>query len=124
MKNDPKNQMQSGTTLPPGFDELEPFVAYWAGETNDIRWDRRARSSMPEIQQFYDAMLARADDAMTYLDQFPLDAMPEEASRLFRLLLSLAHASMAVEVHHQPRAAFSPFPHGMRVERGPWPHGG
>ena len=115
--------MQTNTSLPPGFGELEGFVAYWAGENNDIRWDRRARASMPEIRRFYDAMLARAEDALQYLEQFPLGEMPDDATLLLRLLLSLPHASMAVEIHHQPRAAYSPFPHGMNVERGPWPQG-
>ena len=49
--------MQTNKSLPPGFDELEDFVDYWAGETNDIRWDRRSKAAMPDIQRFYDAML-------------------------------------------------------------------
>ena len=115
--------MQTNKSLPPGFDELGDFVDYWAGETNDIRWDRRSKAAMPDIQRFYDAMLPRADEALTYLEQFPLAEMPADATRLFRLVLSLAHASMAVEMHHQPRARFSPFPHGMQIGRGPWPQG-
>ena len=59
-------------TLPAGFEELEPFVSYWARKTNDERWDQRSRSPMPDIQSFYDAMLARAEDAIAYLDQHPL----------------------------------------------------
>ncbi len=114
---------QSDALLPPGFGELEGFVAYWAGETNDIRWDRRSRAAMAEIRRFYDAMLPRGEDAMKYLEKFPLAEMPDDATRLFRLLLSLAHASMAVEMHRQPRAKFSPFPHGMHIGRGPWPQG-
>lgn len=116
--------MQTQTSLPPGYQDLEPFVDYWAGESNDIRWDRRARAAMPDIQRFYDAMLPRADQAMTDLDKFPLDAMPEDATRLMRLLLSLPHVAMAVEFHRQPRAVGSPFPHGMSIGRGPWPQGG
>ncbi len=110
-------------SLPAGFEALEPFVDYWAGATNDIRWDRRARASMAEIRSFYDAAVPRADEGLAYLEQFPLDAMPDDATRLLRLLLSLPHAAMAVEFHGQPRAAASPFPHGMHIGRGPWPQG-
>lgn len=116
--------MQTTTSLPPGFEDLEPYAAYWAGETNDIRWHRRSRAAMADIQQFYQAMLPRAEDAFGHLQQFPLDDMPEDAARLFRLLLSLPHAAMAVEFHGQPRAVGSPFPHGMSIGRGPWPQGG
>ncbi|MDN5874746.1 MAG: hypothetical protein L0H29_10245, partial [Sinobacteraceae bacterium] len=55
--------MDTETSLPQDFAELEPYVEYWAGETNDIRWDRRSRASMDTITDFYDAMLARAEDA-------------------------------------------------------------
>ncbi|MGQ0700621.1 MAG: hypothetical protein ACT4PZ_20565 [Panacagrimonas sp.] len=116
--------MQDQTSLPPGYEELEPFVEYWAGATNDIRWDRRSRAAMLEIRRYYDAMLPRADEALSYLEQFPLGDMPADATRLLRLLLSLPHAAMAVEFHRQPRAASSPFPHGMHIQPGPWPQGG
>ncbi len=109
--------------LPEGFQELEPLVGYWAGETNDIRWDRRARAPMEEIRRFYDAMLPRADEALKYLEQFPLGEAPADATRLLCLLLSLPHAAMAVEFHRQPRAVSSPFPHGMNMSKGPWPQG-
>lgn len=115
--------MQTQTRLPVGFEALEPFVGYWAGATNDIRWDQRARASMAEIQRFCDAAMPLADQGLSYLEQFPLAAMPDDATRLFRLLLSLPHAAKAVEFHHQPRAAASPFPHGMHIGRGPWPQG-
>lgn len=115
--------MLADHVLPQGFEDLAGFVPYWAGETNDIRWDRRARAPMAEIERFYTAMLGRAEDALRYLERFPLDRMPDDATRLLRLLLALVHASMAVEFHHQPRAHASPFPHGMQIGRGPWPQG-
>ena len=111
------------TLLPDAFRELEPFVEWWAGATTDIRWDRRARSAMPDIERFYAAMQPRADEALRYLEQFPLGDMPEDATRLLRLVLALPHAAMAVEFHGQPRAVGSPFPHGMNIGRGPWPEG-
>lgn len=112
------------TSLPEGFHELEQFVEYWAGETNDIRWDHRSRADMPEIQAFYDAMLARSEDAIQHLEKFDMDDLPAEEKRLFCLVLSLVHASIAVELHEQPRAIESPFPHGLHVTKGPWPLGG
>lgn len=115
--------MNTRAILPAGFEDLEPFVEYWAGETNDVRWDRRSRASMAEIRRFYDAMLARAPEALRYLNTFSLGDMPGDATQLFRLVLSLAHVSIAVELHKHPRVLFSPFPHGLNVETGPWPQG-
>jgi hypothetical protein len=107
--------------LPSGFERLAPLVDYWAGEDTQTRWDRRARSSMAEIKSFYDAMLPHADQALLHLQSFDLTTMPEPEARLYRLVLSLAHAAMAVELHGQPRAPFSPFPHSIKLVKGPSP---
>jgi len=45
----------------------------------------------------------RLEDAITYLDQFALDALPDDAARLLWLCYSLVNASFPVEVWRQPR---------------------
>jgi len=40
---------------------------------------------------------------MTYLDQFELDALPDDAKRLLWLCYSLVNVSFPVEVWRQPR---------------------
>jgi hypothetical protein len=109
--------------LPSGFEELEPFVAYWAGDTTQIRWDRRSAASMEDIRLFYDAMLERADEALQRLQTRPLADLETDEGCLLRLLLSLASCAIAVELHGQPRAPFSPYPHGIRVLQGSTPFG-
>ncbi|WP_231639049.1 hypothetical protein [Sphingomonas profundi] len=107
--------------LPQGFEDLEPLVEYWAGEDGQIRWDRRAQAEMASITAFYNQMVSRADAALAYLMPFDLNAFPGPEARLYRLVLSLAHAAMAVELHGQPRAPHSPYPHGIRLVQGPQP---
>lgn len=111
-------------SLPKGFQSLEPFVAYWVRESNDERRAARSTADMEDIREFYDAIVARASEAITYLEQFPLDAMPDDATRLFKLLLAMNHAAIAVEMHGAPRAHDSPWPAPVRIAKGPWPHGG
>jgi hypothetical protein len=60
-------------------------------------------------------MLARADDALHYLSPFPLRDMPGPEKRLMQLVLSLAQASMAVEVHGEARVPKSPWPNSITV---------
>ncbi|GGZ14847.1 hypothetical protein ACFSTD_23775 [Novosphingobium colocasiae] len=103
--------------LPPGFEDLLEFVPHWVGSTAQERWDIRARSSMDDIRRFYTVMLARSEAILAHVGQFPLDALPEPVLRLFRLQLALAQAAMAVELHRQPRAINSPFPHSVRIVR-------
>ena len=89
-------------TFPAEFADLEPF-ADWALPSEDERYDKRIASTMDELQAFYDAAFPRIEDAFTYLEQYPLDALPAEAANLLNLLNALMTASFPVEVWRQPR---------------------
>jgi hypothetical protein len=87
--------------LPEAFRDLEQWSA-WSLATEQERSDKRQASTMGEIKAFYDAMLARMEEVLPYLEQFPLDTMPADARRLFYLTLSLAEVAPAVELFGQP----------------------
>jgi hypothetical protein len=87
--------------LPAPCEELEQWMA-WSLATERERSAKRQASTMAEITAFYDAMLARMDEVLRYVDQFPMNALPEDATRLFYLTLSLAEVSFAVEQYGQP----------------------
>lgn len=110
--------------LPSGFEELEAFVDYWVRDTSHERLQQRSSATMEEIKSFYDAMLARAEDAIAHCEAFPLDDMPEDAERLFKMLIALGQAAIAVEMHGEPIAHHSTFPNRIVITNGPAPHGG
>jgi hypothetical protein len=89
--------------LPPEFSDLERFVAGWCLDGEPQRYAKRLASTMDEIQEFYDAVMPRAEEAIRYLEKFPLDDLPEDASRLLKLLYSLIVMSFPVEIWRQPR---------------------
>jgi hypothetical protein len=89
--------------LPPEFSELEPFAPKWCLATEAERYAMRLASNMEEMQSFYDACFPRVRAAMAYLDRFPLDDLPPEASNLLHLVYSLIMVSLPVEVWAQPR---------------------
>jgi hypothetical protein len=88
-------------TLPAEFADLEPF-ADWCLEFERERYAKRLASTMPEMQAFYDAAFPRLEAAMDYLDQFPFDALPDDAKHLLWLYYSLINVSFPVEVWRQP----------------------
>jgi hypothetical protein len=88
-------------TLPPAFADLERF-ADWCLPTEEERWARRMAASMEEMQAFYDAALPRVPDALAHCDQYPLDAMPEDAANLLRLVYAFIQVSFPVELWGQP----------------------
>jgi hypothetical protein len=110
--------------LPKDFEELQPFVAYWVRNSNDERREARSTAAMSDIQSFYDAITARAEEGIAYVEQYPMDRMPADAENLFKLLLAMNHAAIAVEMHGQPRAVDSSWPSAVRISKGPWPYGG
>lgn len=88
--------------LPAEFADLEPFAATWCLATEPERFAQRLATSMHDMQAFYDAITLRAEAAITYLDQYPLDALPPEALHLMHLLYSMIMVSFPVECWHQP----------------------
>jgi len=55
------------------------------------------------MQDLYDTCFPRLEDAIAYLDRFPLDELPDDARSLMHLMQSLVMASFPVEVWKQPR---------------------
>jgi len=88
--------------LPPGFSALEPF-AEWALPTEPERYAKRLSSSMEELKTFYDAGMPLLEDAAAYLEKLPLDALPEDATRLLHICYSLINVAFAIEAWRQPR---------------------
>ena len=109
--------------LPPQFEELEPFVGRWAGMTTSDRINARCESTMEEIQAYYDAVIDRADEALELIERYPMNDLPADVGTLFRLVLGLAQASIAVELYQQPRAPETPYPNSIRLLKGTAPFG-
>lgn len=85
--------------LPVPFSDLEPFAA-WAGETETVRNHYRIDRKQAELDAFAAALVPRLADICRHLDQFPLDNMPDDARRLYYMLLSVAEVAPSVEGYH------------------------
>ncbi|PWR19515.1 hypothetical protein [Zavarzinia aquatilis] len=95
------------TLLPKAFETLTPFLA-WAQPTQDGRQQMRINASTGELRAFYDAALPLLPRILTYVDQFPLGQLPEEARPVYWMALSLAEVAPHVELYKgDPRVPFS-----------------
>jgi len=92
----------STTTLPEQFSALEPFAG-WALPSERERYAKRVASTMDELQAFYDSAFPRLDEAIEYVDRYPLDDLPDDAMHLLWMYLALVTVSFPVEVWRQPR---------------------
>jgi hypothetical protein len=94
--------MTAAPTFPAEFADLEPFAGF-ALPSERERYARRIDCKMDELQAFYDAAFPRLEEAIAYLDRFPLDALPDDAQNLMWLYCALVTVSFPVEVWRQPR---------------------
>jgi hypothetical protein len=92
---------QTTIKLPAQFSHLAPF-SRWSLATETERNRMRNSSNMHDIIAFKDAMLVDVDAIVSYLNGFPLEAMPAEPLALMHMLLSLAEVAPAVEAYNQP----------------------
>src|SRR3546814_18183035 len=76
-----------------------------------------ASESMAERTRCDEWLRLLSEASLDHCESCPLDVMPAPTLRLFRLQLALAHAAMSVELHKQPRAHNSPYPHRVRILR-------
>ncbi|MEB3019535.1 hypothetical protein [[Mycobacterium] crassicus] len=88
--------------LPADFADLQPHID-WDLATEPERYAKRLASTMAEMQTFYDAAFPRLQDAITYMDKFDLDDLPEDARTLMHLMQSLVMVSFPIEAWKQPR---------------------
>jgi hypothetical protein len=88
--------------LPSEFSDLERF-SDWCLATEPERYAKRLASSMAEMQDLYDTCFPRLEDAIAYLDKFPLAELPDDARALMHLMQSLVMVSFPVEVWKQAR---------------------
>ena len=88
--------------LPPQFSDLEPYAKMWCLASEAERYAKRLASTMDGMQEFYDALFPRAEEAIAYLEKFPLYDLPDDARRLLQLLYSLIMVSFPVEIWRQP----------------------
>ncbi|CAM2738973.1 hypothetical protein [Skermania piniformis] len=94
--------IRTDTLLPEQFADLERF-ADWVLATEPERYAKRLASSMDQMQDLYDTVFARLQDALAYLDTFEWPDLPDDARNLFHLLQSLVMVSFPIEVWKQPR---------------------
>lgn len=96
--------MTTNSTLPEEFAALEAF-SDWALATETQRNNKRLNSEYEDIKRFHDAMVARAEEAIAYLDQVGLQAVEGKNSNLLNLLLALAEVTPAVAYYESPFVA-------------------
>jgi hypothetical protein len=107
------------STLPAGFEALEPFVDAWATDSSTRRAELRGEVDAAHRKAFYEAAQPLTEQALDYLDSKPLADHDASEKRLMQLMLSLAHVALAEEVHLDMEERHAQFRAFMPVTRAP-----
>lgn len=107
------------TSLPPGFEALEPFVGAWALEGANNRLRARLASSPADRIAFFEAARELLAPGLDYLDRKPLGEFDPREKRLMNLLLSMAHVSLAVETQGDDEARHAEDARRITILRAP-----
>lgn len=111
--------MHTETTLPEGFEALSPFVSRWAPESTAARAALRDGATQEELKSFYQAASPLLDQALDFLDQRPVEQLSAPERRLMNMMLSFAHASLAVEIQGSEESKHATWRRRMHIERSP-----
>jgi len=107
------------TSLPGGFESLEPFVAAWIAPTAAGRSALRLTSSEEDRAAFFNAVKDLLPTALTHLDAKPLAELDDSEQRLMGLLLTFAHISLAVETQRDHEPGHAELRRHITIRRAP-----
>lgn len=107
------------STLPAGFEALEPFVAGWAIKGAASRARRRLESEEADRVAFFEAARPLLEPALARLDAKPLDQLDEAEKRLMDLMLAFAHVALAVEIQGDDEARHAKDARFLTITRAP-----
>ncbi len=88
--------------LPKEFAQLERFVDKWDLPDINARYRERLASSMEDMQEFNDAIVACAEDIKAYLDGISFEDYSDADRRLARLMFSFSIVAQSVQIYKQP----------------------
>jgi hypothetical protein len=88
----------SESLLPPAFAHLEPYARDWALGEEAARNTKRLSSTMPELRNFYDALLPQVESIIDYLRPMPLDSLADPEQRLLNLAMTFMEVAPSIEI--------------------------
>lgn len=110
---------KANSSLPMGFEALEPFATRWAIDNAPRRAEMRGEAPDDERTAFYEAAGPLLASALDYLDTKPLAEFDEREKRLMWMMLSLAHVTIAEEIQQEDEERHAYLRTFMPVTRAP-----
>jgi hypothetical protein len=98
--------------VPPALRELFALAGEWALATERARREKRATSTMAEIESYYASLRPHMPAIASFLDQCSVQVPEPEQRTLSQLAFMFLETAVAVEFYRQPE-----LPNGFPRER-------
>ena len=100
----------------PDFSELGPFIEKWGLETPHERLEHRSTATMSELTAFHEAIVPRLREIIEFLNQYPVDEIPEQHLPLAYAALAVCEVDDAVHMWKAPNLDMYSDPVGWRTK--------
>lgn len=80
------------------FSELQPYIERWGLLTAAERLQLRVDTDLDELQDFYNAVSPHLEAVIEYLNQYPIDEIPESDKALAYMVLALCEVDDAIHM--------------------------
>lgn len=82
----------------PDFSDLEKFIKEWGDVDAHSRLRKRSSAEFSDIKAFYDVIVPHLEEIIEFLNQFPIDDIPEQYQPLAFMALSACEIDDPVNI--------------------------
>jgi hypothetical protein len=89
--------------LPVRFKDLEEQFGEWILPTHQDHALKRGNSTISELTRVYEGIDPHLEEMLAYIDQYPLDKLPDDAKNTWLLVCAYIEIAQAVERWGAPK---------------------
>ncbi len=101
----------------PDFSELQEYINDWGHADAHQRLNKRTNADFSDLKKFYDAVVPRLGEIIEFLNQFPVDDIPEEFGPLAYMALAACEVDDPVNVWQSSELTYQSNAKNWRVKK-------
>ena len=98
------------------FSELGKYLDEWGLDSAHERLRKRSEATLEESNEFYEAIVPRLEEIIVFLNQFPVDKIPNEYKSLANMALAICEVDDAINLWKSSNLELSSDPYTWRVK--------
>jgi hypothetical protein len=100
----------------PDFSDLSGFVDNWGLESAHERLQKRSAADLSDLKVFYDAVTPRLEEIIEFLNQFPVNEIPQQFKPIAYMALAICEVDDAINVWKSSILEYISEPYSWRVK--------